>query len=69
MRNYRTAIQQNGKSEEMSSMPYLGPSSIEEAHSRIDDAEKEIAKGRGYAFEDVIREARRRTSAHESSIY
>lgn len=50
-------------------MPIGGPSSAEEAIARIEESENDIAKGRGYALEDVIMEAKKRARRYESAIY
>ena len=70
MRNYRlNDYKKNNVAGKQPLMPYVGPASIDEAITRIEEAEKDIAKGRGYDFEDVIMEARKRNGTYEGAIY
>ena len=69
MRNYKLNSQSHRVAEKQTFMPYAGPTTAEEANARIEEAEKEIANGHGYAFDDVIAEARKRAGLYEGSIY
>ena len=50
-------------------MPYIGPSTDEEAISRIEEAEREIENGEVYEWEEVLKEARLRAKKYEAAIY
>lgn len=50
-------------------MPFIGPSTYEEAIARIEEAEREIEDGDVYEWEDVLKEARQRVHKYEAAIY
>jgi hypothetical protein len=50
-------------------MPFIGPSTCEEAIARIEEAEREIENGEVYDWEDVLAEARQRARKYEAAIY
>ena len=50
-------------------MPFIGPSTCEEAIARIEEAEREIENGEVYDWEDVLKEARQRVRKYEAAIY
>ena len=50
-------------------MPFIGPSTYEEAIARIEEAEREIENGDVYEWEDVLKEARLRAKKYEAAIY
>ena len=49
-------------------MPFIGPSTDEEAIARIEEAEREIEDGDVYEWEDVLKEARQRAKKYEAAI-
>ena len=50
-------------------MPFIGPSTYEEATVRIEEAERDIINGDVYEWEDVLKEARQRATKYEAAIY
>lgn len=50
-------------------MPFIGPSTYEEAIARIEEAEREIEDGDVYEWEDVLKEARQRAKKYKAAIY
>ena len=69
MRNLKISRQNVRMAEKSVPMPIIGPLTVDEAVARIELAEKDIAKGKGYDFEDVINEARHRAAKYESAVY
>lgn len=49
--------------------PLAGPSTYEEAISRIEEAEQEIEMGETYDWKDVISEARQRVRQYATEVY
>ena len=50
-------------------MPTIGPSTYEEAISRIEEAEREIDENGGVAWEEVLQAARLRVKSYENQVY
>ncbi len=49
-------------------LPFIGPSTHEEAIRRIEEAEREIESGETYAWEDVLNEVRTRAGRYATEI-
>ena len=50
-------------------MPTIGPSTYEEAITRIEEAEQEIDENGGVAWEEVLQAARLRVKSYENQVY
>ena len=67
--SYSSAIDKECEVLKWDKMPTIGPSTYEEAISRIEEAERDIDENGGVAWEDVIQAARLRVKNYENQIY
>ena len=50
-------------------MPLIGPSTMDEANARIDQAEQDINEDKGYSWEQVMMDAQMIVNRYETTVY
>ena len=66
--SYSSAIEER-ETLDWEGMPTIGPSTYEEAISRIEEAEREIDENGGVAWDEVIQTVRLRVKSYENQVY
>ena len=66
--SYSSAIEER-ETLDWEGMPTIGPSTYEEAISRIEEAEREIDENGGFAWDEVIQTVRLRVKSYENQVY
>ena len=69
MRSFRLTSYSKNEKELMNSMPLTGPSTYEEAVTRIEQAEREMDADDGASWEEVLSEAKDKVNNYEVAVY